>query len=53
MDYLVLSKRTTIIEVKENPTNEEAVEIPPGEMVYTPIGDGDTSNGNVVLMSIH
>lgn len=36
-------KRTTVIEVKENPTDQEAEEIPSGEMVYVPIEDGDTA----------
>ena len=36
-------KKTTIIEVKENPTDQEADVIPSGEMVYVPIEDGDTA----------
>jgi hypothetical protein len=36
-------KKTTIIEVKQNPTDGDAEVIPSGEMVYVPIEDGDTA----------
>jgi hypothetical protein len=36
-------KKTTILEVKQNPTDGNAEVIPSGEMVYVPIEDGDTA----------